>query len=118
MRRAKTGRDFQSDGDVLDYVHICSHTWIVEFEWSEPKREWVLRERGIDFIRVAAALFDGRPLLTVSSPRGGEERFLSVGLVEGRVFSVVWMWRNDAIRLITARRARDEEEERYHASFG
>jgi hypothetical protein len=43
----------------------------MEFEWSEAKRQWVLQERGIDFIRVASALFDGRPILTVPSPRGG-----------------------------------------------
>jgi uncharacterized protein len=90
----------------------------MEFEWSEAKRQWVLQERGIDFIRVASALFDGRPILTVPSPRGGEERFLSVGLIEGRMFAAVWMWRNDVIRLITARRARDEEEKRYRALFG
>jgi len=78
----------------------------------------VLQERGIDFIRVASALFDGRPILTVRSPQGGEERFLSIGLIEGRMFAVVWMWRDDVIRLITARRARDEEEKRYRALFG
>jgi uncharacterized DUF497 family protein len=90
----------------------------MEFEWFEAKRLWVLQERGIDFIRVASALFDGRPILTVRSPQGGEERFLSIGLIEGRMFAVVWMWRDDVIRLITARRARDEEEKRYRALFG
>jgi uncharacterized DUF497 family protein len=40
-------------------VAICS----VEFSWDEPKREWVLAERGIDFLRVAFALFDGPPRL-------------------------------------------------------
>jgi hypothetical protein len=90
----------------------------MEFEWSEAKRQWVLQERGIDFIRVASDIFDGRPILTVPSPRGDEERFLSVGFIEGRMFAVVWMWRGDVIRLITARRARDEEEKRYRALFG
>jgi uncharacterized DUF497 family protein len=49
----------------------------VEFSWDEPKREWVLAERGIDFLRVAFSLFDGRPLLTVPTPRGEEERVFS-----------------------------------------
>jgi uncharacterized DUF497 family protein len=42
--------------------------WKMEFTWDEPKREWVLAERGIDFLRAAFALFDGRPLLTVPTP--------------------------------------------------
>jgi uncharacterized DUF497 family protein len=54
----------------------------VELSWDEPKREWVLAERGIDFLRVAFSLFDGRPPLTVPTPRGEEERFLSIGPIE------------------------------------
>jgi hypothetical protein len=78
----------------------------------------VLAVRGIDFLRVAFELFDGRPLLTVPTPRGEEDRFLSIGLIEGKIFAVVWTWRDDAVRIITARRARDEEEKRYRAVYG
>jgi uncharacterized protein len=85
---------------------------------DEAKRERVLAERGIDFLRIAFALFDGRPLLTVPTPRDDEERFLSVGSMEGKFFAVVWTWRDNAVRIITARRARDEEEKRYRALYG
>jgi uncharacterized DUF497 family protein len=90
----------------------------VEFSWDEAKRDWVLAERGIDFLRIALALFDGRPLLTVPTPRDDQDRFLSVGLIEGKFFAVVWTWRDDAVRIITARRARDDEEKRYRALYG
>ena len=90
----------------------------MEFSWDEPKREWVLAERGIDFLRVAFSLFDGRPLLTVPTPRGEEERFLSIGSIEGKFFAVIWMWRDGTIRIVTARRARHEEEKRYRALYG
>jgi uncharacterized DUF497 family protein len=90
----------------------------MEFEWRPAKREWVLNERGIDFLRVADALFDGRPILTAASPRDGEERFVSIGPIEGKMFAVVWTWRGSVIRLITARRARNGEERRYHALYG
>jgi uncharacterized DUF497 family protein len=53
------------------------------FEWSEAKRIAVLEARGLDFID-AEILFDGRPLYTVPSPRGAEERWLSVGELNGR----------------------------------
>ena len=78
----------------------------------------MLATRGIDFLLVAFALFDGRPLLTVPTPREDEDRFLSVGLIEWKFFAVVRTWRDDAVRIITARRARDEEEKRYRALYG
>jgi uncharacterized DUF497 family protein len=90
----------------------------VEFSWDESKRDWVLAERGIDFVLVALSMFDGRPLLTVPTPRGDEERFLSTGPIEGKFFAVIWTWRDGTIRIITSRRARDEEERRYRALFG
>jgi len=42
--------------------------------------------RGIDFLQVAFSLFDGRPLLTVPTPRSEEKRYLSIGLIEGEMF--------------------------------
>jgi uncharacterized protein len=90
----------------------------VEFSWDEIKREWVLAERGIDFRRVAADLFDGRPVLTVPTPRAGEERYLTIGPIEGKFFAVIWTWRAGIIRIVTARRARDVEEKRYRALYG
>jgi len=50
----------------------------------------VLAERGIDFLRIAQDFFDGRPLLSVPSPKDGEERFLSIGAMEHRLFAVIW----------------------------
>ncbi|QWR78923.1 BrnT family toxin [Candidatus Magnetomonas plexicatena] len=82
------------------------------FEWSEEKRLKVLKERKLDFID-AQLLFDGRSLNTVPSPRDTEERWLSVGEINGRLIAVVWTKRDDAIRIITMRRARDEERRAY-----
>jgi hypothetical protein len=88
-----------------------------DFEWDEAKREWVLRERGLDFLD-AALLFDGRKLLSVPSPRGDEERWLSIGELDGRMIAVVWTWRDGAIRIVTMRRARNEEKRQYRAAYG
>lgn len=90
----------------------------MEFEWDEAKRLWVLAERGIDFLLLADALFDGRPVLTAPSTHEGEERFVSLTPVEGKLFAVIWTWRDGHARIITARRARDGEEKRYHAVYG
>ena len=55
----------------------------------------VLRERAIDFIH-EPHLFDGRPLMTVPSPRGGEERWVSIGELNGVLLAVVWTRRAEA----------------------
>ena len=89
----------------------------MNFEWSEAKRIAVLEARGLDFID-GEILFDGRPLHTVASPRGAEERWLSVGELNGRLVAVVWTRRGDTIRIITMRRARNEEKKRYGAVYG
>ena len=53
----------------------------------EAKRIAVREARGLDFID-AEILFDGRPLYTVPSPRGVEQRWLSVGELNGRLVAV------------------------------
>ncbi len=89
----------------------------IVFEWDQTKRETVLRQRGIDFPVLALSLFDGRPIMTIPSPRPAEERFITIGMVNGLIFALVWTRRGDAVRLITARRARDGEKDKYRALF-
>jgi uncharacterized DUF497 family protein len=89
----------------------------MDFEWDENKRATNLAEHGLDLID-ATPLFDGRPVFTYPSPRHGEERFVTVGLLANRFFAVVWTERVEAIRLISFRRARDAEERKYRTIFG
>jgi uncharacterized DUF497 family protein len=85
----------------------------LRFQWDEAKREANIVKHGIDFV-TATAIFDGRPVTHARSRRTDEERFLTVGKLEERLITVVWTWREDSIRLISARRARDQESRRYH----
>jgi len=52
-----------------------------------------MRDRGLDFAD-AFLLFDGRSVLHQPSPRDDEDRWKSTSLIEGKYFTVVWMWRN------------------------
>ena len=92
-------------------------TFLVEFEWDEIKRQRILAMRGLDFV-VAHVLFDGRPPLTAPSPRSTEERWLSIGEVNGVFLATIWTWRDERIRIITMRRARDGEKREYQALYG
>ena len=84
----------------------------MKFDWDEGKRQWLLRDRNIDFAGVLE-IFDGRPCYTVASARNLEDRFITVAKQNSKLFAVVWMWRGDAMWLITARRAWKSEERRY-----
>lgn len=63
-------------------------------------------------------LFHDERAYTYRSPRPGEARWVTVGSVEARLIALVWTSREDAVRLISARRARREEKKRYRELFG
>jgi uncharacterized DUF497 family protein len=87
------------------------------FEWDENKRQANRDRHKLDLVD-GEIPFDGRPVVTRSSPRGDEMRFVSVGLIGTKFFAVVWTERDVATRLISFRRARDAEERTYRARFG
>lgn len=88
------------------------------FEWDEFKRQRTLLARGLDF-RDATAVFDGRPNVTLGARSLGEVRFLTVGLLDdGKFHTVIWTQREEAVRIITLRRSRNDEERAYHARHG
>lgn len=74
----------------------------MEFEWDEAKRLKTLEERGVDIL-YAALIFEG-PVLQERDDRKdyGEERTVSLGLVDDEPFIVVHTERDGLIRLITA----------------
>ena len=88
----------------------------MDFEWDEDKRERVLDIPGLDFLR-ARLLFDGRPLYSYPSPRPGEERWVSIGDLDGRLIAVIWCLRDERTRIVTMRRARREEERTYRSLY-
>jgi uncharacterized protein len=85
----------------------------MEFEWDQKKAQKVWEKRGIRF-EVACQIFAGARI-ELSSDRAAERRWITIGEIDGRVLAVVYTLRGDVIRLITARRARENEERSYHA---
>jgi uncharacterized DUF497 family protein len=80
-------------------------------EWHAEKAARNRRKHGIDFDE-AIEVFYGTSLIR-RSDRDGEERWLAIGETEGRIVTVVFTWRGDAIRIISARRARRNEKRAY-----
>ena len=85
----------------------------MRFEWDEAKRESNLLKHGIDFIEVEK-VFEGETV-TILDVRFdyGEERFITLGLLDGRVVVIVHTETDDLIRLISARKATSNEEISY-----
>ena len=46
----------------------------------------------------------------------GEDRYLALGRVDDRVLTIVYTMRNDAIRIISARKANSREVKKYENS--
>jgi len=85
----------------------------VEFEWDPAKAQENIRIHGIDFA-VAVGVFDN-PYLTREDPEAeGEQRHVALGLDGlGRLLVVVYAYRENRIRLISARKATRKEEKAY-----
>lgn len=84
------------------------------FEWDEAKRARNLQKHGIDF-EDATDVWSGRVMERLSASRGSEERWITVGLLDGRVVAVVWTSRGINRRIISVRVARRNEREDYAA---
>ena len=95
-----------------------NHLWgvrnmseVLVFEWDEAKRAQVWLKHAIDF-NVAIGVFLN-PLIEKSRFEG-EERWVAIGMIEGREIAVICTYREQTIRIITARRARSNERKKYH----
>jgi uncharacterized DUF497 family protein len=86
----------------------------MRFQWDPAKALTNLRKHGVDFADAVGAFED--PLaLTLDDPHPSEDRYLTLGIdLLGRIIVVNWTWRDDDIRLISARKATRAELRWYH----
>lgn len=89
----------------------------MEFEWDEDKQRANKTKYGIDFLR-ARVLFDGRPVASKSVPGGRESRFATTGIIGEHYYTAIWTLREEKVRIISVRRARDAEERNHRAVHG
>lgn len=85
----------------------------MRFEWDEAKRESNLLKHGLDFLDIER-VFEGETV-TILDDRFdyGEERYITLGLLDGRVVVIVHTETEDCLRLISARKATINEEISY-----
>ena len=84
------------------------------FEWDEEKRNRNVEKHGIDFVR-AKEIWDRKVIERPSpQPDHGEARHMAIGLVDGVCVTVIYTWREEKRRIISARKARKNEKEDYN----
>lgn len=83
----------------------------MKFEFDPNKSEANKAKHGIDF-EEAQVLWTG-PVLEVSARSESEDRKLVIGMIGERVWSAIVTIRGDSVRIISVRRARDEERKAY-----
>ena len=86
----------------------------MEFEFDRIKSKNNKKKHGIDFIE-AQVLWDDPDLLEIPARTTDEQRFLIVGKIEAKHWSGIITYRSENIRIISVRRARNEESELYES---
>ena len=86
----------------------------MEFEWDPAKAEENKRKHKIDFADVVG-VFEDELAITIEDPDvEGEQRFITLGMDKlTRIVVVIYTYRGDDIRLISARKANKDEERQY-----
>lgn len=84
----------------------------MDFEWDHNKNRLNIEKHGIDF-EDARRIFDGAIAEAESRQAHGEIRMEAIGVLGDREIVVVYTWRGSKRRLISARRARQNERTRY-----
>lgn len=89
----------------------------MRFEWDDEKEKINIRKHGIDFT-TAARVFKDENLLELydTTHSADEDRYIAIGIIDGVAYLVVVVYteREEAIRLISARKATSQERRMYY----
>lgn len=84
----------------------------VEFEWDPEKSRANLEKHGIDF-ESAIDLWQDKNRIEFRLAYIEEDRFAVIGELQDKVWTAIATLRGHKIRLISVRRARDDERQNY-----
>lgn len=85
----------------------------MQYQWDKNKAASNLQKHGIEFAD-AVSVFSDDLAITIPDNRFDEDRFVTIGMdAFGRILVVVFTWRGEDIRLISARLAERRERKQY-----
>ena len=92
------------------------YTGAVSFEWDPNKAAVNVRKHGVQFSEALGVFSDEYAITIRDDGETNEERLVTLGMgIKGRVLVVVYCYRGDDIRIISARAAGRREREQYEA---
>ena len=98
-------------------MHTRAYHVRVELEWDGGKAASNLEDHGVDFADAATVLFDDQAITVTDDSVDDEERYVTLGVdALGRCLIVVYTWRDETARLISARMATRSERRRYEGA--
>ncbi|MBI4672002.1 MAG: BrnT family toxin [Chloroflexi bacterium] len=78
----------------------------MHYEWDVSKAQANLRKHGVDFADAATVFSDDYALTIPDEEIEHEDRYVTIGMdALGRILVVVYTWRGETIRIISARKA-------------
>jgi len=87
----------------------------MKIEFDSGKDEINREKHGVS-LAFGARIFDDPDLLVIPTVRDedAEERYKAIGLVDGKLYTAVHVWREETVRFLSVRRSNRSEEEAYH----
>jgi len=86
----------------------------MDYEWDLGKGRRNFEKHGVDFADAALALDDAMALTIRDPDSDSEERFITLGADPfGRLLAVAFTWREERVRIISARQATRRERRSY-----
>lgn len=82
-------------------------------QWDEVKRQWTIAHRNLDFADVVRFDMATAGHRVDRRKDYGEIRFVSTGLLDGRLCVLCWTLRSGELRVISLRKANEREEKEY-----
>jgi uncharacterized DUF497 family protein len=82
------------------------------FEWDPPKSIANKEKHGIDF-ETAKRLWSDENRVEIHALHSMEERWILIGKKEDKLWTAIYTWRGNTIRIISVRRSREKEVDLY-----
>lgn len=84
----------------------------MRFEFDPQKSENNLKKHGISLEEAKELWLI--PAVEIEARTVDEPRWMTIGMIKGKIYSCIYTKRGETLRLISARRSRNEEEAIYH----
>ena len=108
----------QKSSGILTLIRVISSIMMADFEWDPAKAAANIRKHGVSFEQAALAFGTSFRSSGSTRERVTEKSALSFGTSQGQILAVVYTEREERIRIISARRATKDEQDRYFRENG